>query len=185
MESSRRDAAAQLAAAERVRETFATRLRLPAGFHVILGTATAALIASIAFGATSPGTKTGGVISFVGVAVFLGAAAYLAWRFRAVNGARVDGLFSHAICGSTRAASLAFGVPMTAATWAAIADLTWVAVLVSAVGGIAYAVCAERWWAAYRRDPVGHTDPGSSRALTVVLVLVALGGIVLVMVSSR
>ena len=185
MESSRDDAAAQLAAAERVRETFASELRLPTAFHVLLGVATATLTASVAFNAGSGATRTAAVAGVAGIVVFLATAGYLVWRFRAINGAQVDGLLARAIFGSTWEASIAFCLPLALATWAAVAERGWLAGLVCVVGGIAYAVCAQRWWAAYRRDPVGRTEHESTLVLTLVLIAVAVGGIVLVSVSSR
>jgi hypothetical protein len=185
MESPRDDVAAQLAAAERVRQGFATDLRLPAGFHVLLGLATAVLTASIALDAGGTGGRTGAVASIVGVVLFLVTAGYLVARFRAVNGAHVDGLLARAIFGTTGEASIAFCLPLALATWSAAEGLTWLAVLLSVVGGVAYAGCAQRWWAAYRRDPVGHTEGESTLVLTIVLVAVAVGGLVLVVVSSR
>ena len=185
MESSSNDAAAQLAAAERMRETFTTELRLPTGFHVLLGAATSAFGASIALTAGRAGTELSAVACLVGIVTFLSTAGYLMWRFRVTNGAHVDGLLTRAIFGSTWEASVAFCLPLALATWAAIGGLTWLAVVLSVVGGVAYAACARRWWAAYRRDPVGHTEGESTLVLTLALVAVAVGGIVLVSVSSR
>lgn len=185
MESSRDDAAAQIAAAERVRETFTTDLRLPRGFHALLGMAAAVLMGSVVFNAGSPGSRSAAAASVIGVVVFLATAGYLMWRFRVVNGAQVAGLFGRAICGSTWSASVAFCLPLGLAAWAAIAGAPWLAVLISILGGAAYAVCAQRWWAAYRREPVRHTEGDSTLVLTLVLIVVALGGIVLVSVSSR
>jgi hypothetical protein len=185
MESSRDEAAAQLAAADRVRESFASDLRLPAGFHALLGVATATLTASIAFNAGSGASRTAAVTGIVGIVVFLATASYLVWRFRAINGAQVDGLLARAIFGSTWEASTAFCLPLALATWAAIADRAWLAGLLCIVGGIAYAACAQRWWVAYRRDPVARTERESTLVLTLVLVGLAVAGIVLVAVSSR
>jgi hypothetical protein len=183
MESSRDDVAAQLAAADRVREAFATELRLPTGFHVLLGIATAVLTGSVALNADNPSTGGGAWGNIVGIAVFLATAGYLVTRFRAINGAHVGGLLVRAIFGSTWEATVAFCLPLALATWSAIAGLAWLAVLLSVLGGVAYAVCAQRWWAAYRRDPVGHTEGESTLFLTLALVAVALGGILLVVVS--
>jgi hypothetical protein len=185
MESSRDRAAADLDAAERMREAFAADLRLPGGFYVLLGAATAVLIASVALVAAIPGARVGAAVTVAGIVVFLVTAGSLMWRFRAINGAHVNALFGRAIFGSTWSASVAFCLPLGLATWAAIAGLPWVAVVLSIVGGIAYAVCAQRWWAAYRRDPVTHTEGDSTLVLTLLLVGVAIGGLALVAVSSR
>ena len=51
--------------------------------------------------------------------VFVGVAFLLLWRFRRLNGVRVDGLFSRAVMGSSIRSSLAEAGGLVAAVWAA------------------------------------------------------------------
>jgi hypothetical protein len=181
MESSdsRQDAAAQLAEAEGLRLRLATGLRLPAGFHVVLGVTTAVQMAATGVGI---GAQTGAGLLLVGCgcALFLVVAALLAWRFRAINGVWVGGLLARSVLGMTTAASWAYGVPFAFAVWAALAGQGWLAVLISVAGGAAYAVVARRWWAAYRQDPAAHAEGETATVMVALVVATAAGVVVLV-----
>jgi hypothetical protein len=181
MESSQsgHDAAAQLAEAEGLRSRLATGLRLPAGFHVVLGVTTAAQMAASALGI---GAQTGAGLALVafGCVLFLVVAAVLGWRFRAINGVWVGGLLARSVLGMTTAASWAYGLPFAGAVWAALAGRGWLAVLISVAGGAAYAVTARRWWATYQQDPAAHARGETAIVIGTVLVGMAAGVIVLV-----
>jgi hypothetical protein len=181
MESSQsgQDAAAQLAEAEGLRSRLATGLRLPAGFHVVLGVTTAVQMSAATLGV---GAQTGAGLLLVGsgCAFFLAVAAVLGWRFRAINGVWVGGLLARSVLGMTTAASWAYGLPFAFAVWAALAGRGWLAVLISVAGGAAYAVAARRWWAAYRQDPAAHAQGETATVMVAVVVAIAAGVFVLV-----
>jgi hypothetical protein len=182
MESSQYDAAAaaaQLADAEERRTRLATRLRLPQGFHTILGVTIAIQTATAAFGI---GAQTGAGLALVVAAcvVFAAVVVLLAWRFRVLNGVWLDGLLARSLLGLTSEASWAYGVPFAAAVWAAVGRAEWLVVPASAVGGAAYAVAARRWWAAYQRDPVEHAQGDSRTVVATALVVIVAGVVVLV-----
>lgn len=177
--STPQDAAAQLAEADERRSRLTTRLRLPAGFHVVLGAAVALQTATAAFGI---GAQSGAGIALVvaGCVAFAAAVLVLAWRFRALNGVWVGGLLARSLLGLTTEASWAYGVPFAAAVWAALAGVGWLVVPASVVGGVAYAVAAQRWWRAYQRDPETHAASDSRIVVGSALVVILAGVAVLV-----
>jgi hypothetical protein len=174
-----RDAAAQLAEAEEHRTRLATRLRLPAGFHVVLGMTVATQMATAAFGI---GAQSGAGLALIvaGCIVFCAVVVLLSWRFRVLNGVWLGGLLARSLLGLTTEASWAYGVPFAAAVWAALGGVGWLVVPASVVGGAAYAVAARRWWTAYRRDPATHAEGDSVMVVATALVVVLAGAGVLV-----
>ncbi len=185
MESSQsgRDAAAQLAEAEGLRSRLTTGLRLPAGFHVVLGVTTAVQMATSALGIGAQ-NDAGLVLLGCGCLLFLVVAGVLGWRFRAVNGVWVGGLLARSVLGMTTTASWAYGLPFAGAVWAALGGVGWLAVLISVVGGAAYAVAARRWWAAYRDDPAAHAE-GETRTVAATLVVAIVAGVVVLVALAR
>jgi hypothetical protein len=181
MESSEsgQDAAAQLAEAEGLRIRLTAGLRLPAAFHVVLGVTTAVQMAAATLGVGAQ-TAAGLLLVGCGCALFLVVAALLVWRFRAINGVWVGGLLARSVLGMTTAASWAYGLPFAFAVWAALAGHSVLAVLISVIGGAAYAVAARRWWAAYRQDPAAHAVGETATVMVTVGVAIAAGVVVLV-----
>jgi hypothetical protein len=181
MESSQpaHDAAAQLAQAEGLRTRIAGGLRLPTGFHVVLGSSVAVQMATAAVGVAAQ-TGLGLTVVLVGCAQFAVVALVLSWRFRVVNGAWVGGVLARSVLGMTTTASWAYGVPFALAVWAALAGHDWLAVLVSVAGGTAYAAAGRRWWAAYGRDPAGHAEGYSATVFGAMAVVTVAGVAVLI-----
>ena len=170
---------ADLARAEALRSSLAASLTLPRGFHLWLGTAVAAQVASTAYGVSAGGAGTGVLVA--GLAVFAGVAVSLLVRFRRLNGVRVDGLASRAVLGTSSVSSWTYAAALAAATWAAYGDRWWLSVLVSVAGGAAYALGAQHWWRSYVGDPAGKVR-GESRLQLALLGAVAVAGLVALLV---
>lgn len=173
------DAAAQLAEAEGLRSRLTTGLRLPTGFHPVLGVVTFVQMATASLGIGAQ-TGAGFFLAVSGSVLFLVVAGLLVWRFRAINGVWVGGLLARSVLGMTTAASWAYAAPFAFAVWAALAGLGWLAVLLSMAGGTAYAVVARRWWVAYRQDPATHAEGSTATMIGTVALVTAAGMIVLV-----
>ncbi len=145
----------------------------------MLGVATTAQMGAAAIGIGAQ-SGAGLVLALSGCVLFLAVAGLLAWRFRAINGVWVGGLLARSVLGMTTTASGAYAAPFAFAVWAAMSDLDWLAVLLSVVGGTAYAVVARRWWSAYRRDPAAHAEGGTMTMVGTLALVTAAGMIVLV-----
>jgi hypothetical protein len=163
-----------LAGADRARQRLAASLRLPTGLHPALAAAVAVQVGTAAYGIAAQ-TATGLAVALAGVAVPLALAAFMLYRFRRINGVRVDGLASQIVLGSGATASLAYVGAFTAATWAAFESRWWVVAAAAVAGGVGYALGALRWWHAYRRDPAAHAGGASPRVLATLAVLASLG----------
>lgn len=177
------DPAADLAAAESARQRLTSSLRLPSWFHTSIGIATAVQIGTAAFGVSEGGGPRMAAVP-VGIVVFVAVAVVQLVRFRRLNRARVDGLFSRAVLGTSYRSSLAYTAGFAGALWAAFAEQWWVAGVAAAAGGLAYAVSARLWWQDYLRDPAAHAQ-GESRAALALIGCVALAGVVGMAVLAR
>lgn len=168
------DPAADLAAAETARRRLASSLRLPSWFHTSIGAAAAVQIGTAAFGLADGG---GGSLAALvaGLVVFFGVAAVQLLRFRRLNRARVAGLTSRAVLGTSTRSSVAYSAGFAAALWAAFAEVWWLVGVAAVVGGLAYAVSARLWWQDYLKDPAAHAR-AESRATLVVVGCAALAG---------
>ena len=167
-----------LAAADHASHRLAAGLRLPTGFHPALAAAVAIQIGTAAYGIAAQ-SGTGLAVALGGVAVFLGVAALALYRFRQVNGVRVDGLTSQVVLGTGPLATGIYVCTFGAATWAAFESQWWLVVAAAAVGGAGYALSARQWWHAYQQDPAAHAAGVSPRTLTVLAALACLGLVVL------
>ncbi|MFD3430544.1 hypothetical protein [Nocardia fluminea] len=105
-------------------------------------------------------------------------------RFRRHNGVWIAGLASRAVFGTSALSSLAYGIGLSLAVWAALADRSWLAVPAGVLGGAAYAWSGHRWWAAYRRNPAAHAQAESWWTL-LALIGLAVGGLVAVVILGR
>jgi hypothetical protein len=171
-----------LAEADRARQRMSAGLRLPAGLIPALAAATAIQIGTAAYGIANHAV-VGLAVALAGVAVFLGVAAVMLFRFRQINGVRVDGLASQIVLGT---GSLPTGIYVAAfgvATWAAFDSRWWLVAVAAAAGGAGYAFSTLRWWRAYRNDPVTHAG-GTSPRMLAALAVVACLGLVALLVSS-
>ena len=178
MEQSPDDARAELAVVDQSRQRLAAGLRLPTGLHPALATAVAVQVGTAAYGIASQ-TVAGLVVALAGVAVFLGVAALTLYRFRRINGVRIDGLASQIVLGSGALPTLVYVGSFLAATWAAFESRWWLVAVAAVAGGVGYAYGVSRWWDAYRDDPVAHASGASPRVLTALAVVACLGFVAL------
>ena len=173
------EAISELTAADQARERLATGLQLPHGLHPLLAVTVAAQVGTAAVGIAEQ-TTVGLGIALAGLAGFLGVVGWLVHRFQVINGVRVDGLTSQVVLGASAASSGIYLVSLGAATWAAFESQWWLVALASAIGGVAYALGARRWWHAYRDDPAAHVGGASPRVLAALAAIACLGLAVLV-----
>ena len=177
------DPATDLAAAESARQRLAGSLRTPSWFYTSLGVAVALQIGLTAYGLSDDAGGPRLVAVAVGLLVFAAVAAVLWYRFRRLNGVRVNGLFSQALMGSSNRAVLAEMAGLGAAVWAAMVGHWWLVVLASVAGGVGYAVSARLWWRDYQQDPAAHAH-GVSRATLAVVGVAAVVGLVALLILS-
>lgn len=171
-----------LAVADEARQRLAAGLRLPTGLHPALAAAVAVQLGTAAYGVADQATA-GLWVALGGVAVFLSVAAFALWRFRQINGVRIDGLASQIVLGAGTTSTVFYLAGFGAATWAAFASRWWLVATAAVAGGVGYAFGALRWWHAYRKDPAGHAGGASPRVLAV-LALCACLGLVALLVAS-
>jgi hypothetical protein len=171
-----------LAVADQARQRLAAGLRLPAGLHPALAAAVAVQVGTAAYGIANQGAA-GLAVALAGVAVFLGVAALALYRFRRLNGVRVDGLASQIVLGTGATSTLAYMGGLGAATWGAFESRWWLVVAAAVAGGVGYAFGALRWWRAYRRDPAAHAGGASPRMLAALAMLACLGLVALLIVG--
>ena len=171
-----------LAVADQARQRLAAGLRLPAGLHPTLAAAVAVQLGTAAYG-ISTHKATGLGVALAGVAVFLCVAVLTLYRFRRVNGVRVDGLAGQIILGTGATSTLVYVGAFAAATWAAFESHWWLVAVAAVTGGIGYAYGALRWWHAYRQDPAGRAGGPSPRMLSTLAVLACLGLVALLVAS--
>jgi hypothetical protein len=181
-----RDAGAELARADALRDHLAGALRLPGWFHESIGAAVAVQIGVTAFALSRSSSPTAATVALLlgGVAVFVVVAAVQLQRFRRLNGVWVGGLASQAVLGTSTLSSVVYAASLAGAGWAALAGLWWLATIATVAGGIGYAVSGRRWWAAYLRHPEQHAR-GESTAYVVGVVVLCLLGLAVLLVSSR
>lgn len=175
-----RDALAHVAAAQ---HRIADGLQLPPYFYSSIGLAIAVQVATMGVAISGPLSAAASLASLIGgILVFLLLAGVPLWRFRRLNGAWVDGLASRVVLGTSFLSSLVYALGMCAAAFAGLERAWWAVVASAALTGVAYAWAGRRWWAAYRRNPQGHV-PGESLVTSVALVLLAVGFLVLAVLS--
>lgn len=175
------DSGSALAVAGQAQQRLTAGLRLPSGLFPVLAAAVAVQLASAGVGIAMQ-TATGIGVLLAGLAVFLGVASLTLYRFRQVNGVRVDGLASRIVLGSGAWSSSAYLGALAAATWAAFGSRWWLVAVAAVAGGVGYTLGARRWWQAYRQDPVAHARGASPRTLAGLAGLACLGFVVLVLV---
>ncbi|MBJ7359468.1 hypothetical protein [Nocardioides sp.] len=175
------DPAGQLAAAESARQRLAASLGTPAWFHTWLGVATTVQIGAVAYGLSDDASGPRLVAVALGALFFAVVVAVLWLRFRRLNGARVGGLFSKALMGTSNRAALAETAGLGVAVWAGLVGLWWLVALASVSGGVGYAVSARLWWRDYQRDPASHAH-GDSRGMLAVVGLATVAGLVALLV---
>ena len=168
------DPRAVLVAADQARERLAGGLRLPPGFHPALAAAVAVQVGAAAYGIASQ-AAAGLAVALAGVAVFLGVAALSLYRFRRINGVRVDGLASQIVLGTGATSTMVYVGAFGAATWAAFESRWWLVAVAAVAGGVGYAFGALRWWHAYRHDPAAHAGGASPRVLALLAVVACVG----------
>ena len=171
-----------LHAADQARDRLATSLRLPRGLHPALAAAVAVQVGTAAYGIAAQ-TVAGLAVALAGVAVFLGVAALALYRFRRINGVRVDGLSSQIVLGTGGTSTLIYLGAFGAATWAAFESRWWLVAAASVAAGVGYTFGALRWWHAYRHDPAAHAGGASPRMLAALAVLACLGLVALLVVG--
>jgi len=178
MEQSPDDPRAALAVADQAGQRLAAGLRLPTGLHPALAAAVAVQVGTAAYGIASQ-TAAGLAVALGGVAVFLGVAAFMLYRFRRINGVRVDGLASQIVLGTGAMSTLVYVAAFVAAAWAAFESRWWLVAVAAVAGGVGYAFGVSRWWHAYRDDPAAHAGGASPRVIAALAVVACLGFIAL------
>jgi len=153
------------------------------GDSILTGTPISVPAASAARGRRAAPSRawlaTGLAVALAGVAVFLGVAGLMLYRFRRINGVRVDGLASQIVLGTGATSTLVYVGAFGSATWAAFESRWWLVAAAAVAGGVGYAFGALRWWNAYRHDPAAHAGGASPRVFAVLAVLACLGLVVL------
>ena len=129
------DPRSELAVADQARERLAAGLRLPTGLHPALAAAVAIQVGTAAY-AIATQTAAGLAVALAGVAAFLGVATLALYRFRRINGVRVDGLASQIVLGTGAMSTLAYVGAFGAATWAAFESRWWLVAAAAVVGGV-------------------------------------------------
>src|SRR3954470_15352562 len=155
------DPRSELAVAEQARQGLAAGRRLPTGLHPVLAGAVAVQVGAAAYGIAAQ-TTAGLAVALAGVAVLMGVAALLLYRFRRINGVRVDGLSSQIVLGTGGTSTLIYLGGFGAATWAAFESRWWLVAAAAVAAGLGYAFGTLRWWHAYRHDPAAHAGGVSS-----------------------
>src|SRR3954451_1770744 len=166
------DPRSELAVAEQARQ------RLPTGMHSVLAAAVAIQVTAAAYGIAAQ-TTAGLAVALAGVAVLMAVAALLLYRFRWINGVRVDGLSSQIVLGTGGTSTLIYLGGFGAATWAAFESRWWLVAAAAVAAGIGYAFGTLRWWHAYRHDPASHAGGVSPRVLATLALLACLGFVAL------
>jgi len=172
------DPRSELAVADEARQRLADGLRLPTGMHSVLAAAVAIQVTAAAYGIAAQ-TTAGLAVALAGVAVLMAVAALLLYRFRWINGVRVDGLSSQIVLGTGGTSTLIYLGGFGAATWAAFESRWWLVAAAAVAAGIGYAFGTLRWWHAYRHDPASHAGGVSPRVLATLALLACLGFVAL------
>src|SRR4051794_24044420 len=172
------DPRSKLAVADRARQRLADGLRLPTGMHPVLAAAVAVQVVAAAYGIAAQ-TTVGLAVALGGVAVLMGVAALLLYRFRRVNGVRGGGLSGQIVLGTGGTSTLIYLGGFGLATWAAFESRWWLVAAAAVVAGVGYALGTLRWWHAYRRDPVARAGGVSPRVLAAFAALAGLGFVAL------
>jgi hypothetical protein len=176
------DPGSVLAVADQARQRLASGLRLPRGLHPALAAAVAIQVGTAAYGIANH--AAGGLaVALAGVAIFLGVAVFMLFRFRRINGVRVDALTSQIVLGEGPTSTTAYIGSFGAALWAANESRWWLVALAAVAGGVGYAYGVVRWWHAYRRDPAAHARGISPRILAALGAFGGLGLIALLLAS--
>lgn len=168
------DPQSALALADQTRRRLATGLRLPAGFYALFGSAIAVQLGAAAYGIAAQ-TVTGLAVVLAGLGLLLGVAALLLYRFRRINGVRVDGLASQIVLASGPGASLVYLGAMAVGVWAGFEARWWLVAAAAVAAGCGCALGTRRWWRAYRKDPAAHAGGASPRLLAALAVAACLG----------
>ena len=176
------DPGSVLAGADQSRQRLAAGLRLPTGLRPALATAVAVQVGTAAYGIANH-AAAGLAVALAGVAVFLGVAALMLFRFRRINGVRVDALTSQIVLGEGPTSTIAYVASFGAALWAANDPRWWLVALAAVAGGVGYAFGVVRWWHAYQQDPAAHAGGISPRVLAALAVLACLGLVALLLAS--
>jgi len=103
----------------------------------------------------------------------------LVYRFRRINGVRVDGLSSQIVLGTGGTSTPIYLAGFGAATWAAFDSRWWLGAAAAVAAGVGYAFGTLRWWHAYRADPAAHAGGVSPRMLAALAALACLGFVAL------
>jgi len=169
----------------------AASLRLPTSFHLSLGVAIAAQVGTAAVALTSGDVLDGGplvgwrlAVLLAGIAAFAAVAIVQLRRFRALNGARVAGLASKAVLGTSTLSSVVYAAGLALAIWAGYASQWWLLAVLAVATGAAYADAGRRWWLGYRSAPAEHAG-GETAIQLLALAAFAAAGVVLLVVNSR
>jgi hypothetical protein len=147
-----------------------------------LAAAVAIQVGTAAYGIADH-AATGLAVALAGLANFLGLAAFMLFRFRRINGVRVDALTSQILLGEGPTSTIAYVGSFGAALWAANESRWWLVALAAVAGGVGYAFGVVRWWNAYRHDPAAHAGGISPRMLAALAVLTGLGLLALLLAS--
>jgi hypothetical protein len=176
------DLGSVLAVADEARQRLAAGLRLPAGLYPALAVAVAIQVGTAAYGIANH-AAAGLAVALVGVAIFLGVAAFMLYRFRRINGVRVDALTSQIVLGEGPTSTIAYVGSFGAALWAANESRWWVVAVAAVAGGVGYALGIARWWHSYRHDPAAHAGGISPQVLAALAAVAALGLVALLLAS--
>src|SRR3954452_15977825 len=177
------DHSSVLAVADQAQQRLAAGLRLPGGLYPALAAAVAIQVGAAAYGIANH-AAAGLEVALAGGAVFLGVAAFMLFRFRRMNGVRVDALTSQIVLGEGPTSTIAYVASFGAALWAANESIWWVVALAAVAGGVGYAFGIARWWRAYQHDPAAHAGGISPRVLAPPAAGAALGVVALVLSSG-
>src|SRR3954447_21260311 len=176
------DHSSVLAVADQAQQRLAAGLRLPGGLYPALAAAVAIQVGAAAYGIANH-AAAGLAVALAGVAVFLGVAAFMLFRFRRMNGVRVDALTSQIVLGEGPTSTISYVGSFGAALWAANESRWWLVALAAVVGGVGYAFGVARWWNAYRRAPATHAGGISPQVLAALAAVAALGLLALLLTS--
>jgi hypothetical protein len=168
--------------ADQARHRLSAGLRLPKGVYPVLAAAVAVQVGTAAYGIANH-AASGLAVALGGVTVSVGTAAVILWRFRHINGVRVDALTSQVVLGEGPTSTTAYVASFGLALWAANESRWWLVALAAVAGGVGYAFGMARWWRAYLHDPAAHARGMSPRALAGLAALAGLGLVALVLAS--